>query len=87
MRSGFWNGPNVWFTGPARPRRDDEVPANYGGSQLKKAHDMATALIRQRYGKAAEQTYFVGGSEGGNEALAVAQSMTPSSGYRLRPAE
>jgi hypothetical protein len=51
----------------------DEVLANYGGAQLKKTHDLAMALIRLRYGKAPRRTYFVGGSEGGNEALAVAQ--------------
>jgi len=52
---------------------NDEVLANYGGAQLKKTHDLAMALIRLRYGKAPRRTYFVGGSEGGNEALAVAQ--------------
>ena len=52
---------------------NDEVLANYGGAQLKKTHDVATALIRLRYGRAPRRTYFVGGSEGGNEALAVAQ--------------
>jgi len=52
---------------------NDEVLANYGGAQLKKTHDLAMALIRLRYGKEPRRTYFVGGSEGGNEALAVAQ--------------
>jgi hypothetical protein len=52
---------------------NDEVLANYGGAQLKKTHDVAMALIRLRYGRAPRRTYFVGGSEGGNEALAVAQ--------------
>jgi len=52
---------------------NDEVLANYGGAQLKKTHDLALALIRLRYGKAPSRTYFVGGSEGGREALIVAQ--------------
>lgn len=59
--------------GQAKAFMNDEVLANYGGAQLKKTHDLAMALIRLRYGKAPRRTYFVGGSEGGNEALAVAQ--------------
>jgi feruloyl esterase len=52
---------------------NDEVMANYGGVQLKKTHDLAIALIRLRYGTAPRRTYFIGGSEGGREALIVAQ--------------
>jgi len=59
--------------GQAAAFMNDEVLANYGGDQLKKTHDLALALIGARYGKAPARTYFVGGSEGGNEALAVAQ--------------
>jgi hypothetical protein len=59
--------------GQAEAFMNDEVLANYGGDQLKKTHDLAVAMIRLRYGKAPRRTYFVGGSEGGNEALAVAQ--------------
>jgi feruloyl esterase len=59
--------------GQARAFMNDEVLANYGGAQLKKTHDLAMALIRLRYGKSPRRTYFIGGSEGGNEALAVAQ--------------
>jgi len=59
--------------GQTKAFMNDEVLANYGGAQLKKTHDLAMALIRLRYGKAPRRTYFVGGSEGGNEALAVAQ--------------
>ena len=59
--------------GQAKAFMNDEVLANFGGAQLKKTHDLAMALIRLRYGKAPRRTYFVGGSEGGNEALAVAQ--------------
>ena len=59
--------------GQARAFMNDEVLANYGGDQLKKTHDLAVALIRLRYGEAPRRMYFVGGSEGGNEALAVAQ--------------
>jgi feruloyl esterase len=59
--------------GQAKAFTNDEVLANYGGAQLKKTHDFALAVIKLRYGKAPKRTYFVGGSEGGNEALAVAQ--------------
>jgi hypothetical protein len=59
--------------GQAQAFMNDEVLANYGGAQLKKTHDLAVALIQLRYGKAPRRTYFVGGSQGGNEALAVAQ--------------
>ena len=59
--------------GQAGAFMNDEVLANYGGAQLKKTHDLAMTLIRLRYGKTPRRTYFVGGSEGGNEALAVAQ--------------
>ena len=59
--------------GQAQAFMNDEVLANYGGAQLKKTHDLAMALIKLRYGESPKRTYFVGGSEGGNEALAVAQ--------------
>jgi hypothetical protein len=59
--------------GQAKAFMNDEVLVNYGGAQLKKTHDLAMALIRSRYGHAPRRTYFIGGSEGGNEALAVVQ--------------
>lgn len=52
---------------------NDEVLANYAGAQLKKTHDLALALIQLRYGEAPRRMYFVGGSAGGREALAVTQ--------------
>ena len=59
--------------GQTKAFMNDEVLANYGGAQLKKTHDLAIALIKLRYGESPKRIYFVGGSEGGNEALAVAQ--------------
>jgi len=53
--------------------RNDEALANYGGNQLKKTHDAAVAIIRQRYGRAPEKMYFTGHSQGGHEAVLVAQ--------------
>ncbi|KQP13131.1 tannase/feruloyl esterase family alpha/beta hydrolase [Pseudorhodoferax sp. Leaf267] len=48
---------------------NDEALRNFSGDALKKTHDVAKALIRARYGKAAQRTYFAGGSTGGREAL------------------
>lgn len=50
-----------------------EALANFAGDALKKTHDVAMALIGRRYGVQPSRTYFVGGSSGGREALAVAQ--------------
>jgi feruloyl esterase len=46
---------------------------NYAGEALKKVHDVASALATLRYGRPLGGTYFVGGSKGGQEALAAAQ--------------
>jgi feruloyl esterase len=51
---------------------DDEALANYGKESVKKAHDAATAVIRRAYGRAPERFYFIGGSQGGHEALDAA---------------
>ena len=50
-----------------------EAFANYAGDELKKVHDIAHVIIQQRYGQAPERTYFSGFSEGGREALYLAQ--------------
>ena len=52
---------------------NEETFANYAGAELKKTHDIATAIVAARYGRAPSRTYFVGFSEGGREALVVAQ--------------
>jgi feruloyl esterase len=52
---------------------NDETFGNYAGAELKKTRDVAMAIIRSRYGKAPTRTYFAGFSEGGREALVVAQ--------------
>lgn len=51
----------------------DEAVVNFGYAQMKKTRDVAMELIRQRYGKAAARTYWVGSSQGGREGLTVAQ--------------
>ncbi|RZT36382.1 tannase/feruloyl esterase family alpha/beta hydrolase [Cupriavidus agavae] len=52
---------------------NDEALVNYGGDTLKKTHDVAIALIAQRYGKALTRAYFLGTSTGGRDALTYIQ--------------
>jgi feruloyl esterase len=51
---------------------DDEALVNYGKQSVKKTHDAAMAVIRKAYGRAPERFYFIGGSQGGHEALDAA---------------
>jgi len=51
---------------------DDEPLTNYGKQSIKKTHDVAMAIIRKAYGRAPERVYFIGGSQGGHEALDAA---------------
>jgi feruloyl esterase len=51
---------------------DDEALANFGKESVKKTHDAAMAVIRKAYGRAPERFYFIGGSQGGHEALDAA---------------
>ena len=51
---------------------DDEALANFGKLSVKKAHDAAMAIVKKAYGRAPERFYFIGGSQGGHEALDAA---------------
>ena len=51
---------------------DDEALLNYGNQSVKKTHDVAVAIVRQAFGRAPERFYFIGGSQGGHEALDAA---------------
>jgi pimeloyl-ACP methyl ester carboxylesterase len=51
---------------------DDEALLNYGKQSIKKTHDVALAIIRKAYGRAPQRFYFIGGSQGGHEALDAA---------------
>jgi feruloyl esterase len=53
---------------------DPEALDNYAGAQIKKTHDVATAVFLKLYGKAPTRTYFYGNSHGGNEALQAIHS-------------
>ena len=64
--------------GPGAPGADDwglndEAIANFGYMQLKKTHDAAMVLIQRMYGERPRFNYFFGTSQGGREALTVAQ--------------
>src|SRR4029453_18959595 len=51
---------------------DDEALANFGKESVKKGHDVAIEIIKKAYGRAPERSYFIGGSQGGHEALDAA---------------
>ncbi|THJ34503.1 tannase/feruloyl esterase family alpha/beta hydrolase [Lampropedia aestuarii] len=52
---------------------NDEAVTNFSGAALKKVSDVADVLVTHFYGKKPDRRYFIGGSTGGREALAVAQ--------------
>jgi hypothetical protein len=71
---------------PAGPRRggpaqgagddwtlNDEAIANLGHMQMKKTHDAAMVLVERLYGARPRFNYYIGSSQGGREALTVAQ--------------
>jgi feruloyl esterase len=49
-----------------------ESLANFGNMHIRKTHDVAVAVARQRYGAAPKRFYFTGGSTGGREGLTAA---------------
>jgi hypothetical protein len=51
----------------------DEAIRNLGYMQMKKTHDAAMVLMQRMYGERPRFNYFVGTSQGGREALTVAQ--------------
>jgi hypothetical protein len=52
---------------------NEEAIKNLGHMQLKKTHDAAVALMERLYGEKPKYNYFFGSSQGGREALTVAQ--------------
>ena len=52
---------------------DDEALLNFSHAAYKKVRDVSVALARRAYGRAPEKLYFMGSSEGGREALTMAQ--------------
>ena len=51
---------------------DDEALRNFGKESVKKGHDVAVEIVKKAYGRAPERFYFIGGSQGGHEALDAA---------------
>ena len=51
---------------------NDEMLANFGKESVKKTHDVAVAIIQQAYARKPDRFYFIGGSQGGHEALDAA---------------
>ncbi len=64
--SGHTNGSVDWA-------RSDEAIRNLGYMQMKKTHDAAMILIERAYGSRPKFNYYFGTSQGGREALTVAQ--------------
>ena len=52
---------------------NDEAIANLGYAQMKKTHDAAMVLMERVYGQRPRFNYYIGTSQGGREALTVAQ--------------
>jgi hypothetical protein len=48
---------------------NDEALRNWAGDALKKTSDVAQQLIQRRYGQPSAKRYFMGGSNGGRQAL------------------
>ena len=64
--SGHQSGSQEWAL-------NDEAITNLGYMQLKKTHDAAMTLVERAYGERPRFRYFTGNSQGGREALTVAQ--------------
>jgi feruloyl esterase len=52
---------------------NDEAIANLGYAQMKKTRDAAMVIVQRAYGERPRFTYYIGTSQGGREALTVAQ--------------
>ena len=52
---------------------NEEAMKNLAYMQMKKTHDAAMVIMQRVYGKKPAYNYYVGGSQGGREALTVAQ--------------
>jgi pimeloyl-ACP methyl ester carboxylesterase len=61
------------MTDPPAWSLSDEAIKNLGYMQMKKTRDAAMALVERMYGQRPAVTYYIGTSQGGREALTVAQ--------------
>lgn len=58
---------------PAAFALNDEAFFNFSHAAYKKVRDAAVAVVKRAYGRPPENLYFMGSSEGGREALTMAQ--------------
>ena len=67
-------GPRLGGPAPADDwALNDEAMANLGHMQMKKTHDAAMVIVERLYGSRPRYNYYIGSSQGGREALTVAQ--------------
>ena len=52
---------------------NDEAIKNLGFMQMKKTHDAVMVIVERVYGRTPQVNYYIGASQGGREALTVAQ--------------
>ena len=62
---------------------NDEAIRNLGYMQMKKTHDAAMVIIERAYGARPRFNYYIGTSQGGREALTVAQRYPADRGAAL----
>ncbi|PHN06822.1 tannase/feruloyl esterase family alpha/beta hydrolase [Flavilitoribacter nigricans] len=75
-RPGAPPAPAPLATGPTTGDEwslNDEAIRNLGYMQMKKTHDAAMVILQRLYGAEPAYNYYVGNSQGGREALTVAQ--------------
>ena len=72
-QASFGRGPARAESGSDDWALNEEAIPNLGYMQMKKTHDVAMVLIERLYGKKPEYNYYVGTSQGGREALTVAE--------------
>lgn len=58
---------------PADWTTNDEAFTNFAYAQMKKTHDVVVALVARFYSEPIRHSYYLGASQGGREALIVAQ--------------
>jgi feruloyl esterase len=63
--------PDIFNLGNSDFGFNKEERKNFTSESLKKTHDVAMALMQARYGTSPRRMYFIGGSEGGREAMKV----------------
>lgn len=74
FRQGGSGGPGA--SPPSNPNDwalNDEAVRNLGYMQMKKTHDAAMVIMERVYGERPQYNYYLGASQGGREALTVAQ--------------